>query len=366
MLFTPLKHVVIPPPMSASKILLQSNICEVSFSSDCINLMVHTTESLSLYYFPEQKNKFNHNNPPQLICQADFKEHFKLADLRQIQLLENSFIAVESSSKGDQILNVSFVAKDSKFQEIKVERTAVNANVFRLYRNPSTESIYLQLDDGSIKEYLLNPGEENQAEIEDLVIFNGKLPNASPLFSSVVFEGEEYVIALSKNYKLYINGHIISPNCNSYKVHDKFLCYTTLDNKIRFIHLQQNFNEKIGEIGPNDLLHSLSREVEEGSSIVCVVPFDSKIVLQMPRGNLETIYPRCLMLEMIRTMLDSNEWNSAFELIRKHKIDSNFMCDHNLEFFLSNIEKVVTQLPISWLNIFIAELMYFFFSHSFF
>ena len=46
------------------------------------------------------------------------------------------------------------------------------------------------------------------------------------------------------------------------------------------------------------------RRVERGVRIVCVVPDDTKVVLQAPRGNLETVHPRVLVLSSVRRMLD--------------------------------------------------------------
>lgn len=46
------------------------------------------------------------------------------------------------------------------------------------------------------------------------------------------------------------------------------------------------------------------RRIERGSRIVTVVHSDTKLVLQMPRGNLETIHPRALVLAAVRTALD--------------------------------------------------------------
>jgi elongator complex protein 1 len=42
-----------------------------------------------------------------------------------------------------------------------------------------------------------------------------------------------------------------------------------------------------------------ARAVEQGSRIVAVPPDDIYIVLQLPRGNLETIFPRSLVLPAI-------------------------------------------------------------------
>ena len=46
------------------------------------------------------------------------------------------------------------------------------------------------------------------------------------------------------------------------------------------------------------------RRVERGSRAVCVVRDDTRVVLQMPRGNLETIHPRALVLSAVRAELD--------------------------------------------------------------
>jgi elongator complex protein 1 len=43
-----------------------------------------------------------------------------------------------------------------------------------------------------------------------------------------------------------------------------------------------------------------TRRVERGSLIVAACPSSMSLVLQMPRGNLETVYPRPLVLAVVR------------------------------------------------------------------
>jgi len=50
--------------------------------------------------------------------------------------------------------------------------------------------------------------------------------------------------------------------------------------------------------------NEMTRQIERGARIVCAVPVDTKLVLQMPRGNLEVIYPRSLVLSAARQHLD--------------------------------------------------------------
>jgi elongator complex protein 1 len=54
------------------------------------------------------------------------------------------------------------------------------------------------------------------------------------------------------------------------------------------------------------------RRVERGSRIVTVVPSTMSLVLQMPRGNLETINPRPLVMEVVKSDLDSYVHRSFF------------------------------------------------------
>ena len=55
-----------------------------------------------------------------------------------------------------------------------------------------------------------------------------------------------------------------------------------------------------GKLSPID--ESL-RRIERGSRLVVCVPFDTKVILQMPRGNLEAIHPRVLVIEAVAKSL---------------------------------------------------------------
>ena len=49
----------------------------------------------------------------------------------------------------------------------------------------------------------------------------------------------------------------------------------------------------------------------------------------MPRGNLETICPRALVLSSVRGSLDQLKFREAFITMRKHRINLNLIYDHN-------------------------------------
>lgn len=64
----------------------------------------------------------------------------------------------------------------------------------------------------------------------------------------------------------------------------------------------------------------------------------------MPRGNLEGIYPRIIMLNQIIQDIESMEYGKAFRLLRTHKIDINLIYDVNPAQFLGNISKFVKEV----------------------
>lgn len=77
----------------------------------------------------------------------------------------------------------------------------------------------------------------------------------------------------------------------------------------------------------------------------------------MPRGNLESIYPRALVLTNVRRAIDNNDYKAAFMLCRKHRIDMNILVDHNREKFIANVDLFVRQVDDSdYLNLFISSL----------
>lgn len=71
--------------------------------------------------------------------------------------------------------------------------------------------------------------------------------------------------------------------------------------------------------------------LENGARLVACASSQDLVVLQAPRGNIETIVPVTLSLCRIRAMLDSRptpRLGAALELVRLMRIDMNILCDH--------------------------------------
>lgn len=111
------------------------------------------------------------------------------------------------------------------------------------------------------------------------------------------------VVGLSNSNKLTIGEHIVSSDCNAFFVHTQFLLFTTLSHTLRILSLSRSVSENIAIMAVKRKYDDSCREVEIGSSIVTVVANGTKAVMQLPRGNLEAIEPRALVLNKIRRLL---------------------------------------------------------------
>lgn len=99
------------------------------------------------------------------------------------------------------------------------------------------------------------------------------------------------------------------------------------------------------------------RSVERGSRLVTAIPTNMSIVLQMPRGNLETIFPRAMVVAGIRNLIDEKNYARAFSYCRTQRVDMNILYDHQPEQFLANVGLVLDQLnDVSYIDLFLSSL----------
>ena len=99
------------------------------------------------------------------------------------------------------------------------------------------------------------------------------------------------------------------------------------------------------------------RAIERGARIVIVIPSKSALILQMPRGNLETIFPRALVLAGIRCNIEAKDYKTAFLACRTHRVDLNILHDHLPDQFMSSIELFISQVhQVQYIDMFLSQL----------
>ncbi|KAI0629477.1 IkappaB kinase complex IKAP component [Trametes polyzona] len=166
-------------------------------------------------------------------------------------------------------------------------------------------------------------------------------------------------IGLSHGNKLHVtNGDVsktLATNANSFATTPGFLIFTTTAHVAQFAPLKTLV--ALLKTPDMQIPEFETRRVERGSRIVTVVPSTMSLVLQMPRGNLETINPRPLVMEIVRQDIASGNYGKAFTACRKHRIDLNVFVEHDQEAFVKGIPSFVEQVSdVDYINLFLTSI----------
>eukprot|EP00667_Euglena_gracilis_P001030 EG_transcript_1030 len=196
------------------------------------------------------------------------------------------------------------------------------------------------------------------------------LPEPCPAMQPVPAAPTPTVVALSRRGTLYWNTTVVAPHVTAFSVAlGAFLTYTTSGSTLEVRLLQRSG----AALEPAETFE-WAREVERGARLVCAVgpgaspasgsncgggggaAAESRLILQMPRGNLETVHPRPLVLSTAKGLLRDGQHAAAFTLLRRHRIDLNVVVDHSPAQFLDGAPIFVQQMTKPNLSLFIASL----------
>lgn len=100
-----------------------------------------------------------------------------------------------------------------------------------------------------------------------------------------------------------------------------------------------------------------TRPIDRGSVIVSSLENDVRLVLQAPRGNIETVTPRPIVQAKVRDLALHKEYGKAFRLSRQQRIDMNILVDVDTEAFLVHVQQFVEQVgKASHMSVFLTYL----------
>ena len=142
---------------------------------------------------------------------------------------------------------------------------------------------------------------------------------------------------LTRSAKLvHSSGAVVAHGVTSMLSTPTHLLFTTLTT-LNFLHLNS---------GSTDfrLSGEQQREIERGSVLVSIMSEQMAVVLQAPRGNIETIYPRMLVLGVVRENVARLQYAAAFTTCKVHRIDMNLLYDLNPTQFDTNMDLFVREL----------------------
>ncbi|XP_054288368.1 elongator complex protein 1 isoform X2 [Macrosteles quadrilineatus] len=156
-----------------------------------------------------------------------------------------------------------------------------------------------------------------------------------------------HIFARDQNNQMFVDGECVATNVTSYYCLLQFLVMTLSSHQLCITNINSGFKMLDGS--------DTCRRVERGARLVVCV--SHSVVLQMPRGNLETIEPRALTLVTAAALLDSGDYAAVAKLLRRQRINLNLCVDHNPSLFLLSVPRFVAQIQDpQWLSVFVAEL----------
>ncbi|XP_024116076.1 elongator complex protein 1 isoform X1 [Oryzias melastigma] len=370
-LVTTFRQTVVPPPMSSFQLQSVSNINQVTFlcrPGGSNQLAALTSDGQVCLYTPDSDSGeaagsadgFRTASRP-LVLHRTFRvavsQPAPLA-LRQLLWLQDElFVSVTCGLlPGSSSLLMLRPDGDALVVRARVE---VDGVVVGVTHRSQTGTVALQLEDGRIRRLLWEGAELSVEEWRDSSGCSINFPVSCAQTALCSIRGEEHLLGLSDRSHLYAGDTELASNVSSFAVCNDFLLLTTHSHSCRCLHLSaltlKGLQAALASDG--DQNDETFRRVERGSRIVTVVPQDTRVILQMPRGNLECIHHRALVLAQIRKWLDGLRFREAFECMRKLRINLNLMYDHNPPVFLENVETFITQLDsINHINLFLTEL----------
>ncbi|XP_073676235.1 elongator complex protein 1 [Garra rufa] len=374
-LVTTFRQCVIPPPMCAFELQLPVPVNLVTFHSQAqrTNELAALTANGHIYIYGQGGGVENGGVPgvpgfkvilAPLVLRKTYRIAMDQEEPLTLRLLlwlsDDLFLAVAHGRRLTRLLKLTPSDSQDPKDTLEIRSdVAVDGCVISLCHSLKNGTVALQLDDGQIRKVHIDSSELSLTEWKDSTGNTISFPRPCVQTALCTLSGEEHLIGLTERSHLYIGDSLVASNISSFVVYDDFLLLTTHSHMCHCLNLSTLSIKGLqsalsSEANQND---ETVRKVERGSRIVSVVPQDTRLILQMPRGNLETIHHRALVLAQLRKWLDSLRFKDAFECMRKLRINLNLIYDHNPTVFLDNIEMFLKQIDsISYINLFLTEL----------
>lgn len=320
---TPIRLANVPPPMSYRTLQLLDVPQDVAISADSKFLAILYMNSLQIYGWDLSTYP---KSTPKLVATIG---------------LTRDVTAVPLQATIDCHSKVHILLSSHEILEITGSRIAKLAH-------PLTSTYIIQcFEDGLLA----------QTEDAALIVYHSSVPefHANTYCCNILaarrIDDQVVLFGLTDTGSLYAGGSQVAQKVTSFLIVKDLLLYTTA-TFLKFMHLQQDLNDIL-----DDVTDERCRRIERGSTLICSSPTAQSITLQAPRGNLETIYPRILVLSAIREAISSGFWSDAWRKVKIHRVDTNIMCDHNPNIFLNNLKAFVEGLQTSTeLDLFLINL----------
>ena len=330
--------------MAMCEVEVELAAVDVAFSDDCSEMAVLHLGGMSLFALETKGPRLS---PPKLVYSQ--KKGFTIGPENYEELLLQIAFAGQNVA---QVLRCAGVFETFGTELVQHSQGAgawqetdatLVGSVFASQAGDLTTGVISQDYSGKLSHY--PAGEQSVLDV--------RFPSFMPWASLTAVEGQLLAFGLSRNGHLYANTRQLVKNCTSFLVTPSHLIFTTSNHLVKFVHLTAFVDSKFFllcerrrtfltftdlDVPQDDPeTDERCRSVERGAKLVTAMPTRMSLVLQMPRGNLETIYPRAMVLAGIRDLVEQNKYGEAFATCRTQRVDMNILYDHRPAQFLENI-----------------------------
>ncbi|PIK52107.1 putative elongator complex protein 1 [Apostichopus japonicus] len=355
-LLTPFRNMIVPPPMSAFALKLPTFVNQViwSLSGDSNDLAVILQDGrVALYRLGKDYaaskdvelraaggNGFHVDREKWRVFGSFAAAAFPPLCVAILDAILT--VITPPDNKNSTVMYFSVPMDGSEDKQMSFSHSElISGQIVSVAVHPSSGKVIFQTSDGQV--------------VDDNSQLICKLPLTSVQIGYCTMQNKETVLGMTDRYRFYLNDVEIASDVTSFAVHSEFLILTTHSHTCKCIRLDQDSTNSLS--ASFNTIEENVRRVERGSKIVLSVADDTKVILQMPRGNLETIHPRALVLSKVKKFLSKLDFGKAFDLVRRHRISMNILYDHRPQIFMEHIDDFVSGLEtFGNINLFITDL----------
>ncbi|KAK8130222.1 IKI3 family protein [Apiospora kogelbergensis] len=350
---TPLRTANMPPPMAMYELQLKSSIADVAFSPDNTYLAVLCQDGIDLYKW---QVKGQRSLVPSLLSTLPLSDTTPLTDIlipRQVSVCDNGNIQLLLQSKYPERHSVQLDAASNKLLRSDIAR-AGQVYGFASQSQSLDAQCIAQAASGRVSVVSADHGSTEEQPL--------RLPVQQPwcVVTGSAQDGTLCIYGLTRNGHLYANGYtgksrLLVKNCTSFLVTPDHLIFTTTNHLLKFVHLTEIDDLEVPADDPEK--DERCRSIERGARLVTAMPTNMSLVLQMPRGNTETIFPRAMVVAGIRQLIEDMNYARAFSYCRTQRVDMNVLYDHRPQQFLDNVTVFLDQLKdVTYIDLFLSSL----------
>ncbi|KAI5303627.1 diphosphomevalonate decarboxylase [Ascosphaera pollenicola] len=345
---TALRMAAVSPPMAGHEVELEQNAIDVAFSQSGRQFVVLTGSGITLYDWA-----LNKRPTPAPRCSSHFPFDNRQARHTRVAFLgeKTVFSVGQCPVLGTELQTINLETKEVSVH-IQPTDTGKISSVFPDINHKSLW--YHQQGQGRNGSYFVASGTEAG-------LLRDSTPHASPTqetsYAAVAETplGEPILFTLAKSGALYADERLLAKNCTSFLITSKHLIFTTTLHLLKFVHITSVDDLEIpGDVPETD---ERCRSIERGARLISVVPSTFIVTLQMPRGNIENVYPRALTLAGIRQYINDKNYRAAYLACRSQIVDINILHDYNPTQFMANIPLFIDQVQkVEYIDEFLSRL----------